>query len=530
MRIVTGEEMREFDRMTIKELGIPGVVLMEHAGLRSALEIAELVKSPGRMLIIAGKGNNGGDGFVIHRWLERWGYDCTTLLLASRNEIQGDAKVNLDILYNLDAEVVEVHTEGELREFWNGIGQYSWIIDGILGTGIKGEVRGLSYVAIELVNQSSQRVAAIDLPSGLDVLKGKPLGAAVRADLTITFGLPKVGLLLYPGRSYVGDLKVVDIGIPEKVVHQANIRRFWMNRELCKQLLPERPDEGHKGTFGRVVVLAGSIGMTGAAALTAEAALRSGAGLVTLGIPASLNQIMEAKLTEVMTRPLPEANGQLAVTGIEEIRRLVANADVVAFGPGLGQSDGLEHLAQTLIRELSVPLVIDADGLNNLSQPVLNDLKNREALTILTPHPGEMAHLLGLSVAEIQEDRVGLAERFAREYGVVLVLKGVPTLTVFPDGQIYFNSTGNQGMATGGTGDVLTGIISGLLAQYEDPLSVAAGVYLHGLSGDLIAEMDNPRSLIAGDLLEGLAMAFNQLDRKMGDDRKDEKTITPSLG
>ncbi|AZR71976.1 bifunctional ADP-dependent (S)-NAD(P)H-hydrate dehydratase/NAD(P)H-hydrate epimerase [Anoxybacter fermentans] len=513
MRIVTGEEMRKLDRITIEKVGIPGVVLMEQAGCGAAQEISSRIGASDSVLIIAGKGNNGGDGFVIHRWLSHWGYNCTTLLLTSREQISGDARINLEILYHLNEDVREVKNEAELQEFWNGIGKYDLIVDAILGTGLKGEVRGLSRRVIEMINESELPVMAVDIPSGLDSVRGVPLGVAVEADFTVTFGLPKLGLLLYPGKYYTGDLVVQDIGIPDRVVKEAGIYRFLMDDELCRKMLPLRSEEGHKGTFGRVLVLAGSVGMTGAAALTGEAALRSGAGLVTLGIPKSLNPIMEVKLTEVMTYPLPEENGRLSREGIPEIQELMKKVDVVAVGPGLGQSEDLVKILEVILKECDKPLVIDADGLNNLKS-LLHLLKERQKMTVLTPHPGEMARLTGLKLSEIQTDRVGVAERFAREYGVVLVLKGVSTITAFPDGQIYLNSTGNEGMGTGGSGDVLTGILSGFLAQQKDEISIPAGVYVHGLAGDIAADRGNSRSLIAGDLLRGLALAFQKLEVK----------------
>jgi NAD(P)H-hydrate epimerase len=376
---------------------------------------------------------------------------------------------------------------------------------------LSGEVRGISRRGIEEINAAEVPVVSIDIPSGLDAMKGCPLGVAVRANWTVTFALPKLGLLLDGGRNYVGELHVVDIGIPKAVVETVEARRFWMNDATCRQMLPCRPRDGHKGTFGRVLVLAGSTGMTGAAALSSEAALRTGAGLVTLGIPASLNPILEVKVTEVMTYPLPEVDGHLAQTGMDEIRRLMGLADVVAVGPGCGQHDDLREIIQMLLIECEKPLIIDADGLNVL-QPLLPILRQRLAMTVLTPHPGEMARLTGLTIPAVLADRVAIAERFAADYGLVLVSKGAPTITALPDGRIYVNATGNAGMGTGGSGDVLTGMISGMLAQLPLEESVPASVYVHGLAGDEVAARANARSLLAGDLLHGVALAFEKLE------------------
>lgn len=516
MQVVTGVEMREFDRRAIEELGIPGTVLMEEAGRGAAVEIVHFLEAmkqpkPCSILIIAGKGNNGGDGFVIHRWLTHWGYKCTTLMLASREQIKGDARINLEILHRLAADVRYIADEASLHSLQSELNHYDLLVDAILGTGLSGNVEGLSRAAIEFVNGAKLPIVAVDIPSGLDAVTGAPLGIAVKADLTVTFALPKLGLLLDSGYRHVGQLKVVDIGMPQRVVADAPIQRVWMNEEIVRAMLPPRPADGHKGTFGRVLVLAGSTGLTGAAALASEAALRSGAGLVTLGIPASLNPIMEVKLTEVMTRPLPDENGQFSHLAIPQILEECAKADVVAIGPGIGQGSHQVQILEALLKECQRPLVIDADGLNNL-RSLLHLLKERTALTVLTPHPGEMARLIDATIEQVLAERPSLLPEFAVEYGVILVAKGSPTITVMPEGRMYINSTGNEGMGTGGSGDVLTGLISGLLAQNSADISVPAAVFVHGLAGDAMADLTNHRSMIAGDLAGGLALAFTELE------------------
>ena len=511
MKIVSGEEMSKVDKVTIEEVGIPGPVLMEEAGKGTALHITKKITRDDRILVITGKGNNGGDGYVIHRWLRHWGYDCTTILLAGHDEIGGDARLNLDILYKLNERIIEIDNRNRLDEIKEHIKDSDLIVDAILGTGLKGDVRGISSDVIELINQGEGMVCAVDIPSGLDSVKGVPLGLAVEADFTVTFALPKIGLLLYPGQDYVGNLEVIDIGIPRQVIDGADFKHNWVTRDNCREMLPLRPKTGHKGTFGRVLVIAGSEGMSGAAALTSTAALRSGAGLVTLAVPESLNPILEVKLTEVMTRPLPEKDGQLSTEGIIPIHQLLEGQDIVVVGPGLGESSGLESIMETIINETEAPLVIDADGLNNIRN-LLSLLKKRDELTVLTPHPGELARLLDIEISELLEDRLNYTREMAEEYGVVLVSKGAPTITAFPNGHVYINSTGNEGMGTGGTGDVLTGVIGGMLAQQTDLFSVVAAVYTHGLAGDLKAEKDHSRSLLAGDLLDGLALAFNRIE------------------
>ncbi len=523
MKVVTAQEMRNIDTQTINETGIPGIVLMENAGMgvvhamekRREPRLFPDTSSSSRPLhisIFAGKGNNGGDGLVIARHLVNRGHDVIIYLISEPDEFTGDALTNLKIAQNMQIPMEIMLSEDQLADCEHQIVTSDLLIDAIFGTGLKGAVIGFPANVIDLLNLSSVPIVAVDLPSGLEADTGKVEGSCIRAALTVTMALPKRGLLLYPGADFVGELQVVDIGVPHEVMESQNIHVNLIQASEAAKLLPVRRRDAHKGSFGKALVLAGSAGLTGAAALASEAALRVGAGLVTLGIPESLNAVMEVKLTEVMTRPLPETESQsLAFRARDEIMDLVDGLDVVALGPGLSRSPETVSLVQQLCREIQIPKVIDADGLNALAEDrdVLKDLAPQ---TILTPHPGEMARLMGCSISDVQSDRIGVAQDFAKENEIVLVLKGAPTVTADPQGMVYLNSTGNPGLASGGTGDVLTGAIAGFIAQGLDVIDAAIlGVYVHGLAGDLAAEAQGEAGMLAGDVLRHLPAAIQRL-------------------
>jgi NAD(P)H-hydrate epimerase len=382
--------------------------------------------------------------------------------------------------------------------------KFDILVDGIFGTGLDAEVRGYYREVIDHLNTLQTPIVAIDIPSGLDADTGKPLGTAIRASLTITFGLPKIGHLIPPGLDYVGEVKVIDIGIPKRLVEEEKIPIHLLEKEEIQRWLsiPRNPDT-HKGDYGHLLVIAGSVGKTGAAAMACQAALRMGAGLVTLAIPKSLNAIMEMKLTEVMTEPLPETPKQtLSLRAFSAIVRLCENKKAVIIGPGLGTFKETQSLVLKLVRTLDLPIILDADGLTALAtQPKTLPITNRSL--ILTPHPGEMAKLIRSTVKEVLENRIGLSRNFSQSQHVHLILKGHPTLITTPKGEVFINPTGNPGMASGGTGDVLTGMIGGLVCQGFDILpSLQIAVYLHGMAGDEGAQEMGEKSLIATDVIE----------------------------
>lgn len=510
MKLLTAARMRELDRQAIEDLGMPGVVLMENAGRGTAERLgrryAELF--PGPVLILAGKGNNGGDGYVIARHLLNWGWQVQTLVLAEPSAIVGDASVNLDILTRMGGQVAFVPDEHRLLTALDELGSSRLVVDALFGTGLCAPVRGHYGRAIDWINACGRPVVAVDIPSGVDATHGSLLGKAVRADLTLTFAAPKLGQALYPGRAQVGTLEILDIGIPATLLAACEDDFRLVTAAEAAPLLPVRPATGHKGTFGHLLVVAGSRGKTGAAALTAEGGLRMGAGLVTLGCPFSAQPAMTIKLTEVMTAPLTEVDGAIALAAWEQLRDLWRDKEALAVGPGLGQLPETAELVRKLVGDCPLPMVIDADGLNALGPhpSFLRDIPDLQA--VLTPHPGEMSRLTGTPVADIEADRVGAARRFALDYRVTLVLKGARTVVALPDGRVRINAGGNPGMAGGGMGDALTGIIGGLLAQGLSADSAAVlGVYLHALAGDRLAARQGDSGLFASDLLRELPAA-----------------------
>jgi len=506
MKVATAEEMQELDRKAIETYRIPGIVLMENAG-RGAAEVIsnffpEIHKK--KVAIIAGKGNNGGDGFVIARYLLNQGICVRVYLLTDPKGLRGDAETNFSIFHRIKGEVVSVPSSKDYIKVKRDLEKFDILVDGIFGTGLDAEVRGYYREVIDHLNTLQRPIVAIDIPSGLDADTGKPLGTAIRASLTITFGLPKIGHLIPPGLDYVGKVKVIDIGIPKRLVEEEKIPTYLLEKEEIQKWLsiPRNPDT-HKGDYGHLLVIAGSVGKTGAAVMACQAALRMGAGLVTLAIPKSLNAILEMKLTEVMTEPLPETPKQtLSLRAFSAIVRLCENKRAVIIGPGLGTLKETQSLILKLIRTLDLPIILDADGLTALAtQPKTLPIKNRSLM--LTPHPGEMARLIRSQVKDVLEDRVGLSRNFSQSQHVHLILKGHPTLITTPKGEVYINPTGNPGMASGGTGDVLTGMIGGLVCQGFDILpSLQIAVYLHGMAGDEGAQDIGEKSLIATDIIE----------------------------
>ena len=522
MRVVTAAEMRQIDQDTIEGIGIPGIVLMETAGSAIVRAIEQHYPTCKRIGILAGKGNNGGDGIVIARQLAHIGYDVYLFLVSPPESFTGEAAVNLQIAKNLKLRIEEILTDAtrETKESvsLNHIIRCELLVDAIFGTGLRGEVREPIAPLINTINNLPIPILSVDLPSGLDADTGNPLGTCVQADRTVTIGLPKRGLLVHPGAEFAGKLEVVDIGFPEQVVDAQNIKVNRTTAAEASEWMPSRPSVSHKGSYGRVLVIAGSTGMTGAAALASKAALRVGAGLVTLATPKHLNPILEGLLPEVMTLPLPETDaGSLAVSAVSTLLEFAEKTkSVLAIGPGLSQNPETVTLVHQLVREnqeqgLGLRMVIDADGLNALAQATeLIPLLGKDA--VLTPHPGEMARLTNTSVSTLELDRISTAQQFASEHGVTLVFKGAPTVTGTPNGNVWINSTGNPGMATGGMGDVLTGIIAGLMAQgVLSEQAGALGVYVHGLAGDIVSERLGTHGLIASDVLEAVPEAIASL-------------------
>jgi hydroxyethylthiazole kinase-like uncharacterized protein yjeF len=514
MYLVTADEMRRMDRSTIESFGLPGRVLMENAGRGATSFFLEAVyrHAPGSVGIAAGRGNNGGDGFVMARYLHRKGIPVTVFLLAESARIQGDAATNLRLLDALGVPVVEMADAAAFdarRSLMRH--QHGWI-DAILGTGLTADVRGYFRAAIDFINQQHRPVFAVDIASGLNADTGQVCGTAIQAVATATFGFAKLGHVCYPGRTHTGALKIIEIGIPPHVAAEEGCRQRLITPAMLKALLTDRSAEAHKGHTGHLLVLAGSPGKTGAAAMTAAAAVRAGAGLVTLGIPRSLNPLLETMITEAMTVGLAETpQGSLDQSAFDVVSTLLDGKRCLAVGPGLGTAQSTGHLLGRLIEECPLPMVVDADGLNLIAaQPAM--LLKRQAPMVLTPHPGEMARLSGRSTGEIQSDRIGHARAFAEKHQLHLVLKGASTIVAQPDGEVFVNPTGNPGMATGGMGDVLTGLIAGLIAQgMEVGAAARAGVFLHGSAADRLALKKAPVGYLATEVMDEIPEARNAL-------------------
>jgi len=519
MKVATAEIMRKLDRKSVEEFGIPGMVLMENAarGTVSAMfrHFPDLLQK--RVGILAGRGNNGGDAFAVARYLLNRAIACQVYLLAAREEIKGDAATNLEILCRMGGEVIEIRNLDELEAQRGSMARSDLWVDGIFGTGLNAPVKGFFQEVIEWVNSSGRPVVSIDIPSGLDSDSGQVLGTCIQASLTVTFGLAKRGLLMQPGAKYCGELIVVDISLPRPLLESETFHDHLIEGAEFLPWFPPRDPNAHKGDYGHLLVLSGSPGKTGAAAMVCQAAIRVGTGLVTLGIPESLNPIMEGKLTEPMTEPLPETKEQtLGLLTRGQINKLCDRKTALAIGPGLSLHPQTARMVQRIVSSTNIPAVIDADGLNALAGRVELIAKKRGGL-ILTPHPGEMARLQGATVQEIQQNRVRVARQFAREKGLVLVLKGARSIVASPEGDVFINPTGNPGMASGGMGDVLTGIVGGFLAQGLPPLEAAKlGVYLHGLVGDFVAHKTGERGIIAMDLIPEIPRVLRALSQGIG--------------
>jgi hydroxyethylthiazole kinase-like uncharacterized protein yjeF len=508
MNIVTAQQMKNIDRRAIRSFGIPGTVLMENAAaaVMTSMETFFDGLDGVRVGVLCGKGNNGGDGLALARRLRIRGVPVRVALLASFDEIKGEAKVNLSILRKMDVEILQNASVRSLADIldWSEI-----IVDALLGIGLSSPLKGIYARAVGMINLSDAPVVAIDIPTGINADTGAVMGTAIRADLTVSMAFLKFGLVLYPGADYAGAVRVAEIGIPFEVADEEHLSASLLDRDAVMDLFIGRSSEAHKGDFGHLMVIAGSPGKAGAAILAAQGALRTGVGLVSVAIPNSLVPIIQAQVAEAMCIASAESiDGTLGIGAEAELIKSMRTKSACAIGPGLSTHNETVQAVRNLIPRLTVPAVIDADGLNALAG--FTDLLNRvKTPLVLTPHPGEMGRLLGVSSDDVQRDRIAVASKFARKHNATVVLKGAATVVSTPHGWVYINSTGNPGMASGGTGDALTGMIGSFLAQgYSASQAACLGVYLHGLAGDLAAQDKGEQSMIAGDLIERIPQAF----------------------
>jgi NAD(P)H-hydrate epimerase len=514
MRLLNAAQMREADRRTIEEIGIPSLVLMENAGRQvvDAMEAGLGSLADRRVAILCGRGNNGGDGFVVARVLHQRGAEVLVFVVGAAEEIRGDARVNFDVLNRLGIVAVEITGDEAWDSHAAAVEGSDVVVDALFGTGLNAPLAGLTAVVVTDVNRMDVPVVAVDLPSGLSADTHHPIGACVDATLTVTFAAPKLPLVLSPGAQHAGDVVVADIGIPQEVIDA--VSGPWIEAtasDELRALVQPRAEDSHKGDFGHVLVVAGSRGKTGAAHLAAMGALRSGAGLVTVATPASCQAAVAALGAEYMTEGLAETPvGSIAASAVDRVLELPG--DVVAVGPGLGTAAETRAFVRSLLDREGRSLVVDADALNAFAGDAAA-LTGRDGLdVIVTPHPGELARLVGKSIEDIQADRVEAARALAQANRLFVVLKGHQTIVATPGGKVFINPTGNPGMATGGTGDVLTGMIASWLGQLLDAEAACRlGVFLHGAAGDLAEADEGQQALTAGDILSHLSDAALEL-------------------
>jgi NAD(P)H-hydrate epimerase len=513
MYIVTSGEMREIDKATI-DSGIPGRILMENAGRGAVQVLLNRFPDAGskRIGILTGRGNNGGDGFVMARHLSQKGIDVIVYLLSEASAVKGDALANLELLYRFGIPAVEIPDRKAFEANKNFMRNRDMWVDAIFGTGLNSDIKGYISDIIMFINSLQKPVVAVDIPSGINSDTGQICGEAVKSSVTVTFGYAKAGHYIYPGAEYSGRVETVDIGIPPIIAGKIAPKQYLLDDRTVSSYLKPRAGDSHKGTAGHLFIVAGSPGKTGAAAMTAMAAMRSGAGLVTVGVPKSLNPAIEPMILEAMTCPLPEnTEGFLSELSFDAIIHNLVGKKCLAIGPGLGTDSSTKKLVTKLLRSSHLPVILDADALNLLAGET-RLLKKLGIPVILTPHPGEMSRLTGKKISEIQEGRIACAREFAVEFNLHLVLKGAGTVIAHPDGSLFINPTGNSGMASGGMGDILTGIIAGFVAQgYPAEEAARIAVYLHGTAGDRLAESMGPFGFLASDILNSIPAQIGSL-------------------
>jgi hydroxyethylthiazole kinase-like uncharacterized protein yjeF len=518
MKIVSADEMRAIDRATSERFGVPSLTLMENAGSNVADYVLAHYPAAGRIVVFCGKGNNGGDGFVAARCLHQWGKNIQVILLADPADLRGDSAV---MFGKLPGGAIAVHSSEELSsENVRSALRADVYLDAVLGTGFKPPVSGLYGEAIAIMNASASEVPviAVDIPSGADAdAMGLQAETIARADAVVTFTAPRPAHVLSPLTK--GPTVVANIGSPEETIVSALQLNVITARDVGTLIGP-RPAESNKGNYGHVLVVGGSLGKAGSVAMAGMAALRAGAGLSTVATAKSVLGTVAGFHPELMTEPLPETDaGAISISALDRIAELAKGKGVLAIGPGISRDPQTAELVRALIAQIQLPMVVDADGLNAFEGRT-NELNGKYRIRVITPHPGEMARLVACTIAEVQKDRLGVARKFAREHELIVVLKGHRTLVVQPDGEAWVNTTGNPGMSTGGTGDILTGMVAGMMAQHpKDALgAVLTAVHLHGLAGDVMRERVGEHSIVATDLLIGLPEAFRRT-REMAAER-----------
>ncbi|MDY3928147.1 MAG: NAD(P)H-hydrate dehydratase [Clostridia bacterium] len=503
MKVCTSAQMRAIDKSAEELGGIPSVVLMENAAIACMEEIIKN-KNIKNVAVFCGKGNNGGDGFALARHLFNRGINVCVYLVCG-SEFSGDALINFEIISKMGINIKELY-DSDLSEY--ELKFYDIVIDAIFGTGIRGSVEGLAREIIESINKNCENIFSVDIPSGINADTGEICGVCVKADTTVTFAAYKLGLLLYPGADYTGNLTVKDISIPKYITEGQNININVIDREMIEGIMPERKADSHKGDYGKVLIVGGSTGMSGAVAMAAQACVRCGAGLVTAAVPECINSALEVKLTEPMTIPLPAEKGQVNSECIEKLCDIINNYDVCLFGPGIGRNDYIGEILEKLLEKSQIPVIIDADGLFALAQrDYIIDKCNCNI--VLTPHEMEMSRISKCGLDYVKNNRIELSQSFATGHGVTLILKGAHTIVTSMSGEQYININGNNGMAVGGSGDVLAGMTAAFVGRGMNESDAAClAVYLHGLSGDICAEELGCDAMLPTDIIKNIPNAL----------------------
>lgn len=520
MRIVSAKQMRNIDANAINNYGIPGIVLMENAALAVVRQVKAVLAEAGikklrsqKTVIMVGKGNNGGDGLAVARHLTVLGMEVTVFLFAKAEELTGDAKLNYDLYQKMGGKIVSIEDENQIRLFRLALLQARVVIDALYGTGFRGALSDLIEKYVQELNKANLQVIAVDIPSGLEADTGKVHRTAVKAAVTVTFGLPKLGHYLGDGPLYTGRVVVDQISIPEYIINEEKITTYLLTEEIIKPLIPQRHPQGHKGTHGRGILIGGSTGMSGAVILAGRSALRCGIGLLQIVTPQGIAGAVDAGVIEATVWP-SEDSDVLSAESWPVIAERLTGANACAVGPGLKQNEAFLPVLKNILKETAVPVVLDADALNLIArEPEMLGVRKGTGTLILTPHPGEMARLCRCSTAEVQENRMETALAKALEWGAIVVLKGAVTVIASPDGRVFLNPTGNPGLGAGGTGDVLTGCIMSWIAQGVPPLGAAClGVYLHGRAADVLKEKFGTSGFTASEVADVLPLVRREIE------------------
>lgn len=509
MKLLTPLQMNGVDRGASERFKIPSLLLMEQAA-RQVFDYINTHYKETPVTILCGPGNNGGDGLALGWLLTAFTRAQVKIgMLAPYEKLTADGQIYYQMAERSSAQIILVN-EGNKGEMITLIQESQLIVDALFGTGLSRPVEGIYKEMVERVNSALAPVISVDIPSGINGITGKVMGIGIKADVTLTFMAPKRGLFLYPGILYTGEVKVVPIGIPDELIQEVDSKVYTIEKEEMAAILPQRPVRSNKGTFGKVLTVGGSLGMTGAITLTSLAAYKTGCGTVTAAVPGCIIEIIQQKLTEVMALPLAYEGNNFAEESANHLQVVLPTYQVVAIGPGMGRGCGTLAMLKMILAE-DQPCVVDADALYFIKE-VKGLLKKRKAPTILTPHPGEMARMMDKTIEEILEDPIEVATKFAADFGVIVILKIEKTVIADMSGNIYINRCGNSGLAKGGSGDTLTGILAGLLAQHLEPMDAARlGVYLQTRAADLAAKALTQYSYLASDVINYISHVYQEL-------------------